>query len=130
VKYFSGTATYTTTFDAPASVAPGAALFLDLGSVKDVAEVSLNGKPVATLWKPPYRVDVTRRLTPGENQLEVKVTNEWTNRIAGDRVVAAEKRVLSSDGAPGRGGPRGFGPQQTLSESALLGPVTIESGAH
>jgi hypothetical protein len=82
---------------------------------------------VATLWKPPYRVDVTRRVTFGENRLEIKVTNQWTNRIAGDRVVATEKRVLGAGGAPGRGGPGGFGGQQALGESGLLGPVTIVS---
>jgi len=100
-----------------------------LGNVKDVAEVAINGEPVATLWKPPYRVDVTRRVNFGENRLEIKVTNQWTNRIAGDRVVGAEKRVLAAGGAPGRGGPGGFGGQQALSESGLLGPVTIVSEA-
>jgi hypothetical protein len=130
VKYFSGTATYTKTFNSPATGSAGATLFLDLGNVKDVAEVSINGRPVATLWKPPYRVDVTRRVTSGENRLEVKVTNQWTNRIAGDRVVAAEKRVLAAGGAPGRGSPGGFGGQQAISESGLLGPVTIVSQAN
>jgi hypothetical protein len=82
---------------------------------------------VATLWKPPYRVDVTPCIRFGENRLEIKVTNQWTNRIAGDRVVAAEKRVLGAGGAPSRGGPGGFGGQQVLGESGLLGPVTVVS---
>jgi hypothetical protein len=128
VKYFSGTAGYSKTLDAKADwLKPGARLVLDLGLVRDIAEISLNGKPVATLWKPPYRVDVTKSIQPGENRLEIKVTNQWANRIAGDRVVAAEKRVLAAGGAPGRGGPGGFGGQQALSESGLLGPVAIVS---
>ena len=63
VKYFSGTATYTKAVQAPdAWFRPGAKVLLDLGRVNDIAEVSLNGKPLATLWKPPYRLDVTGAL--------------------------------------------------------------------
>lgn len=154
VKYFSGTATYTKTVDAPRSwFHPGAKAVLDLGDVKDIAEVSLNGKDLGILWKPPYRVDVTGILRPGANQLEVKVTNEWTNRIIGDRLLPPDKRVLAQSappfggfgGAPpgGRGaaGPgrrapaprpqvRGFStvPENPL-PSGLMGPVTVVSVA-
>ncbi|HVS51058.1 MAG TPA: glycosyl hydrolase [Opitutaceae bacterium] len=130
VKYFSGTATYTKTFTAPAA-ADGARVVLDLGKVGDIAEVSLNGRALGELWCAPYRVDVTDALKPGENQLEVKITNEWTNRIAGDRVAPAEKRILAtSPEAPGgRGGGGGFGAfaNAPLPESGLIGPVTLLS---
>jgi hypothetical protein len=87
VKYFSGTATYTRSLQAPrAWFRPGAKILLDLGEVGDLAEVTVNGKSLGTLWKPPYAVDVTSALRAGANQLEIRVTNEWTNRIAGDRV--------------------------------------------
>src|SRR5207342_3337277 len=92
VKYFSGTATYTTSFQAPNS---GAKTMLDLGTVNDIAEVSINGKSLGVLWKPPYQVDATGALKPGENELQIKVTNEWTNRIAGDRSLPAEKKILA-----------------------------------
>ena len=123
VKYFSGTATYTKTLTEPADWArPGARIFLDLGSVKDLAEVSVNGHATPVLWKPPYRVDVTDLLQPGANQLEVKVTNEWTNRQIGDRLGPPDKRVLTSDPVPA------FGRRQpVLNESGLLGPVTLVS---
>jgi (4-O-methyl)-D-glucuronate---lignin esterase len=125
VKYFSGTATYTKTVQAQSSwFAPGARLWLDLGAVGDIAEVIVNGKSLGELWKPPYRIDVTDALKPGANQLEIKVTNEWNNRIAGDRLVAPDKRVLSSGGGRGFGfgfGRRGGG----LAPSGLLGPVTV-----
>ena len=58
--------------------------FLDLGRVEVMAEVRLNGVDLSVLWKPPFRVDVTRALQPGRNRLEVKVTNLWPNRLIGD----------------------------------------------
>jgi hypothetical protein len=94
-------------------------VLLDLGAVKDLAEVSLNGRAFGVLWKPPFRVDVTDALKPGANRLEIKVTNEWTNRLIGDRAATAEKKVL---GAPAGGI---FGPPPTVTESGLLGPVIL-----
>ena len=102
MKYFSGTATYTKTVQAPQSwFQAGTQLVLDLGTVNDMAEVSVNGKPLATLWKPPYRVNLTDALKPGENRLEIKVTNQWTNRQMGDRLAPPDKRVLASMPAAG-----------------------------
>jgi hypothetical protein len=125
VKYFSGTATYSKTIQAPrAWFRPGAQILLDLGMVNDLAEVSINGKPVGALWKSPYAVDVTQALRPGGNQIEIKVTNEWTNRLIGDRSAPADKKILSAPppppGAPGATPP-------PLVTSGLLGPVTIVS---
>ncbi|MBN1360172.1 MAG: hypothetical protein JW993_06250, partial [Sedimentisphaerales bacterium] len=129
VKYFSGTATYTKTLQvAPDSFQEGATLWLDLGAVRDLAEVCVNGKTLGTLWKEPYRIDITGALKPGANQLEIKVTNQWTNRIAGDRTVPADRRVLSQSSRGGFGGFGGFGGRgQRLAESGLLGPVTLVS---
>jgi hypothetical protein len=136
VKYFSGTATYTNTFQAPENwFQEGAKILLDLGAVRDVAEVSVNSTPVEILWKPPYQVDVTGVLRNGSNLLQIKVTNQWTNRQIGDRLVPLEKRVLDrGPQIPGRGdrggGGFGFGGRdQTPAESGLLGPVTVVSVA-
>ncbi|MDI9432339.1 MAG: glycosyl hydrolase [Planctomycetota bacterium] len=127
VKYFSGTATYTRMMQAPQGwFRSGTRLALDLGTVHDIAEVSINGEPLATLWKPPYRVDVTDLLKPGENRLEIKVTNQWTNRQIGDRLVPPDQKVLAEP-AGGFGPMAGFGGPQTPAESGLLGPVTIVS---
>ena len=126
VKYFSGTATCTKTVLAPPNwFRKGSRIVLNLGAVRDIAEVSVNGKALATLWKPPYDVDVTGAIKPGVNTLEIKVTNEWTNRIIGDRFVPAEKRVLASAprGFGGNGG--GFGGPQVLADAGLIGPVTV-----
>jgi len=133
VKYFSGTATYTKTVQAPQSwFHPGARMMLDLGTVKDLAEVSINGKAMGIVWKAPYQVDASGILKPGTNRLEIKVTNEWTNRQIGDRLGPPEKRVLAPAGGPagGRGGGGGGFGNQTPLESGLIGPVTILAIAH
>jgi len=118
VKYFSGTATYTKTFEVTKSaIVPGTHLFLDLGNVSDLAEVTLNGKKLDLLWKAPFRVDITKEMHVGKNQLEVQVTNEWTNRLIGDRT-NPDKKVLDAYTAP-------FGGVYKLMDSGLLGPVKI-----
>jgi hypothetical protein len=131
VKYFSGTATYTKTVQAPASwFKPGQHVWIDLGKVRDIAEVKVNGKSAGLVWAPPYRVDVTAALKPGVNKLEIAVTNEWTNRQIGDRLLPADKHILSTPPAPARpgggggGGGFGFGPQAPP-ESGLIGDVTL-----
>jgi hypothetical protein len=83
VRHFSGTATYKTTFHG-AAAANGCRVLLDLGRVEVIAEVWLNGKPLGTFWKPPFVCDVTGLLQPNANELEVRVTNLWPNRLIGD----------------------------------------------
>ena len=118
VKYFSGGATYAKTIDAPASwFAPGRRVLLDLGEVRELAVVSVDGKPVATSWHAPYRVDLTGKLHPGANRLEIRVVNLWVNRLVGDK-------------QPGVA-PIAFAPQSpykansALRPSGLLGPVRL-----
>ena len=83
IKYYSGTAVYQKTFVAP-PLAADTKWMLDLGRVEVMTEVKLNGKDLGILWKPPYQVDVTSALKPGENQLELKVVNLWINSQIGD----------------------------------------------
>jgi hypothetical protein len=66
---------------------------LDLGDVKELAEVAVNGKPVSILWTPPFRADVTGALKTGAHHLEIKVTNLWTNRMIGDQELPPEQRL-------------------------------------
>jgi hypothetical protein len=122
VKYFSGTATYVKEINAPqAWFKPGAKVILDLGAVKEIAEVSVNGKAVGgILWKPPFRADVTAALKPGKNRIEIKVTNLWPNRIIGDQQPNATRKYAWLDYRP-------FKASTPLLESGLLGPVKVLS---
>jgi hypothetical protein len=88
VRYFSGSATYSTTF--PVEREKGHALILDLGDVRNFAEVRVNGTALPTLWKAPWRVDITALAQPGTNTLSVRVTNLWVNRLIGDEQLPAE----------------------------------------
>jgi len=83
IKYFSGTATYRTTFQSKIQN-PKSKISLDLGRVEVMAEVRLNGRDLGILWKPPFRVEITDALKQGENTLEIKVVNLWVNRLIGD----------------------------------------------
>jgi hypothetical protein len=120
VKYFSGTATYARTVQVDRRLfRPGERVSAQSGAVNDLAEVSVNGQSFGILWKAPFEVDVSSALKPGANQLKIKVTNQWTNRLIGDRLAPA-KRVLAESPPP-------FGPPPTLAQSGLLGPVTLVS---
>ena len=121
VKYFSGTATYAKDIQAPpAWFGRGAKVVLDLGKVKEIAEVSVNGQPLGILWKAPFEADVTGALRPGANHLEIKVTNLWPNRMIGDQQSSATKRYTFTDYKP-------YTKDSPLLESGLLGPVTLAS---
>ena len=85
IKHYSGTAVYRKTFTIEASkIAEDNTYILDLGDVKIVADVTLNGKSVGIDWIPPFQLDITEFLKPGENQLEIGITNQWSNRLIGD----------------------------------------------
>jgi hypothetical protein len=79
-KRFAGTARYEIEFDLPPC--PGTDWILDLGDVRDSAEVNINGQAVGTLIAAPFSVRVGRYLHPGSNVLDVFVTNVAANRIA------------------------------------------------
>ena len=90
IRYFSGTATYVKRtqffFDGEDNLAKASKVVLDLGDVREIAEVFVNGKACGVAWHPPFRVDITGTLHRGENNfIEVKVTNTWRNRLIGDK---------------------------------------------
>ena len=119
VKYFSGTGTYTKNIQAPQDwFKNGARLWLDLGEVLNVAEVSVNGKPAGIAWKVPYRVDVTGFLQPGDNELRIGVINAWVNRMIGDRQPNAATKYTFTN-------PIFYKADSPLLPSGLIGPVQI-----
>ncbi|MBW4028739.1 MAG: glycoside hydrolase [Acidobacteria bacterium] len=121
VKYFSGTGTYTTTLQASADwFQKGAHLWIDLGDVKNMAEVTVNGKNLGMVWHAPYRIDATSALKPGANEINVKVTNAWVNRLIGDEQPGTTVKYTFTDVKPYRA-------NSPLLPSGLLGPVQISS---
>ncbi len=85
IKYFSGTARYSADFNVPAELFnPALRIVLDLGTVKNLAEVDLNGRRIGTLWHAPFWLNVTSAIQPGNNHIEIQVTNLWPNRLIGD----------------------------------------------
>ena len=142
VKYFSGTAVYQKEIEIPAAATgSGREIWLDLGMVKNFAEVSLNGTALGVLWKPPFRVNVTAAARAGKNSLQVKVTNLWPNRLIGDEQLPADcewsgKQLKAwpqwlLDGQPSPTGRLTFTTwhhwtkDDALLPSGLLGPVTL-----
>src|SRR5690606_14682604 len=79
IAHYSGAAVYHTTFTAE-QLTEGQRAVLDLGSATAIARVKVNGKEVGGVWTPPYQLDISAALQPGENTLEVKVVNTWANR--------------------------------------------------
>ena len=119
VKYFSGTATYRKTVEIPgADFGAGRKIFLDLGTVKNLATVSINGKSLGTVWKEPFRVDLTAAARPGANDLEIQVVNLWPNRLIGDQKLPQEKRITWASVTP-------YKADHALFPSGLIGPVRI-----
>ena len=125
VKYFSGLGTYTKTIEAsPSWFGKHQTLWIDLGEVKNLAVVSVNGKEVGTVWHSPYRVDVTSALKPGSNQISIKVANAWVNRLIGDKQPDAKVKYTFTTWDV-------YKPDSSLQPSGLLGPVKVlEQGSN
>ena len=122
IRHYSGTATYTHTFDAPEKVfTSDATWLLDLGTVYEIASVRLNGKPLGVLWTPPFRVDVTDVLQETDNLLEIAVVNNWPNRLIGDAGLPETERLTRTNVTK-------FTPGMTLTPSGLIGPVQLLAG--
>jgi hypothetical protein len=144
IKYFSGTATYVKDIEIPADLlAKGNLLTLDLGVVKNLARVKLNGTDLGILWKPPFRVDIASAAKPGTNHLEISVVNLWPNRLIGDEQLPPDVEWNADggmakwpqwllDGKPSPNGRLTFTnwhhitKDMPLLPSGLLGPVTLQ----
>ena len=116
IKYFSGTATYKSTFTAPKNLK--GEYVINLGNVKNVAEVLVNGKSLGTVWKKPFKVEIGETLKMGENSIEIKVTNLWVNRLIGDAQPETKNKITFTT-MPF------YQANSPLLPSGLLGPVRI-----
>ncbi|TFF37080.1 glycosyl hydrolase [Mucilaginibacter psychrotolerans] len=117
IKYYSGTAYYRTTFDV-GKIQTGSKYIIDLGLARSIAKVFVNGVESGGVWTLPYRVDITRAIKPGLNKLEIKVVNNWVNRLIGDALMPAGTRPTSVLFGPGA--------HDGLQQSGLLGPVKLD----
>ena len=133
-------AAYSQQFDLPEvdTKNKNAPIMLDLGEVKNLARVKLNGKDLGVVWTAPWQVDITGVVKPEKNMLEITVANLWPNRLIGDE-------QLPDDGIKNgqwpdwllQGKPRTSGrftfttykhyqKDAPLLKSGLMGPVTIK----
>jgi hypothetical protein len=133
IKYFSGAATYVRDIDIPAEMLDSmmvsvattrpfpalSRLELDLGDLREMAEVSVNGQSLGVLWKSPYRIDINSAARVGKNRLEIQVVNLWANRLIGDQKLPPEQRKTKTNITKFE-----KGDQQPL-PSGLFGPVTL-----
>jgi hypothetical protein len=127
IKYYSGTAVYRKTFDLPAEFSRrnsvgNAKLHLDLGEVRDMVRVRVNGKDAGTVWKPPYRLDMTGLVKDGKNMLEIDVVNTWFNRLIGDAQPGVGNKVSFTTF-------RRSDPKCPLKPAGLIGPVILQVAA-
>jgi len=110
---------------------------LDLGVLKNVARVKLNGRDLGVVWTAPWHVEVTGVIRPDVNDLEIEVANLWPNRLIGDARLPKEKRLTvtnvrtydtmasgtySCQVCKAR---KKSGQAAQLLSSGLLGPVTL-----
>ena len=121
IRYYSGTASYHyEPFSLPPSMIhhPQSSIYLDLGDVKNLAEVTLNGQKLGVLWTRPFRVEISGALKPKNNLLEIRVTNLWPNRLIGDASLPPDKRLTRTNVSS-------FKKTDALLPSGLLGPVRM-----
>jgi hypothetical protein len=111
---------YTKNIDVPASaIKSGSQLWIDLGDVKNLAEVTVNNKPLGIVWKKPFRIVATNDLKAGTNKLEIKVNNLWVNRLIGDQQPGVANKITYTT-MPF------YKADSPLQPSGLLGPVKLQ----
>lgn len=134
IKYYSGIATYRKSFVMPTLDTRHTPLYLDLGTVHDIARVRLNGHDLGVVWCAPWRVDITDSVKATDNLLEIEIANRWSNRLLGDQQVPdKDVRTVKWDSGLLAGKEfktgrytftTGRGPGKLL-PSGLIGPVQI-----
>jgi hypothetical protein len=118
IRYYSGTAVYEQAFDWKGAKTTQP-VWLNLGTVNNLAEVYVNGVNCGVAWTAPYRVNISKALKPGLNQLKIEVTNTWANRLMGDHDLPKEKQITWTN-APYRL------EEKALLPAGLMGPVLLE----
>ena len=129
IKYYSGIVKYVKTFqyDINSSYGEGKKVFLDLGELSKIADVSLNGKHLGVAWTKPFRFDVTGILKNGDNTLTVEVANTWSNRLKGDALTGQKhtNTNIRTTNIAGLNKIQVPWAEVPLIRSGLFGPVTL-----
>jgi hypothetical protein len=121
IKYYSGKAQYTKEFTIMNDfIDPNERISLNLGEIKATARVYLNSREIGTLWKSPFRLDITGLLKPGKNTMTIEVANTWPNRIIGDLNANGGRTFTWSNST------EHYHIHSGLLRSGLIGPVTID----
>jgi hypothetical protein len=119
IKHYSGTAHYTTELMLD-EVPEDKDLFVNLGQVHVMAEVTVNGQPAGGVWMAPYVLNVTDMMRPGKNILEIEVVNLWRNYLVREHGMPQDQRktwLTVSD----------IRADEALQPSGLIGPVILET---
>ncbi|MDD7620339.1 MAG: glycosyl hydrolase, partial [Prevotella sp.] len=114
-RFFSGHGRYTTTVKVKR---PQAEMMLQLGTVRDIAHVWVNGIDCGIAWTAPYTVTIGHALRRGTNTIEIEVVNTWANALRG-----MDEGTPPYDGIWTNARYRMKSPH--LLPSGLLGPVAI-----
>jgi hypothetical protein len=126
IRHFSGTAGYHTTFEIPEAVyGDNLNIMLDLGEVMNMAEVIVNGREMGILWKKPFRLDITGVAKPGENEILIRITNTWWNRLVGDEKYPKGYPGDDTDKPSSYTTHKAWNEQSELLPAGLIGPVRI-----
>jgi len=121
VKYHAGTLEYTLQFEVGEDwLDDRTRVFLELGQVRELAEIVLNGRNLGVVWKPPFGGEATGALRKGQNVLVVRVTNFWPNRIIGEHSMPPDQRWTRTN-------IRKLTQDTPLMEAGLLGPVRLSA---
>jgi hypothetical protein len=126
IRYYSGTGTYYKTFHIPAGwLGSERRVHMDLGDVRELAEIFVNGESAGVVWKPPFRADISSFLKTGKNELKIEVLNLWINRLSGDMKLPDHGKFTSSN-IESDGSTR-YSPAEPWHEetAGLLGPVRL-----
>ncbi|MBK7437541.1 MAG: hypothetical protein IPI77_12200 [Saprospiraceae bacterium] len=126
VKYYSGSGFYNKIIYVPEDwLGSGRSVYLDLGEVRELAEVFVNDRSAGVLWKPPFSTEITSFLKPGSNVLKIEVMNLWINRLTGDENLPDDKKFtrtnIRSDGST----PKVKAEPWHVEPAGLLGPVRL-----
>jgi hypothetical protein len=124
IRHYSGIATYRKTFQWGNPIeandhATDDRLYLDLGTVHEIARVKLNGVDLGVVWCAPWNVDISSAVKIGVNALQIEVANLWPNRLIGDANLPADKRIINTS-------LRVYKKDTPLMKSGLLGPITLQ----